>query len=156
MGAPEERSRAIWYIGGIIVSIILLLAPIIPVEETYFEEEPYGRQATYSVVNWDLSEKWGFFDVWVESIVTLRNIDTVGGTFTITHNLYDIDGLFGSVRDTNYIGPGQTYVSFAKFDTKLGQDTRGQYSITAPSIIDTRLVEKSNTVYRSLISFILH
>ena len=115
-------------------------------EEAYTEMEPYEREATYVVDDWDLRQKLGFLDVYVQSDVELRNTDKYGGTFKVVHKLYDIDGLFGTVEDSFYLDAGESYTSTATFDTKWGQDTKGSYSVVAPTIIDQRLVTKTRTV----------
>ena len=158
------------------VVVIVLFIPIIPVEvvytetvpteEAYMAEESYEREATYVVDDWTLEEKLGFFDVYVQSDVTLRETDQYGGTFVVVHNLYDVYGLFGSVEDSFYLGAGESYTSTATFDTSWGQDTVGSYDVTPPTVIDTRLVEKTRivdklvektkTVYKSIIDILIY
>ena len=142
---------------AIVIVIFIPMIPVevtysetVPVEETYTAEEPYEREATYVVDDWKLQEKIGFFDVYVQSDVTLRNTDQYGGTFVVVHNLYDVYGLFGSVEDSFYLGAGDSYTSTATFDTSWGQDTLGSYDVDSPTVIDTRLVEKTRTVYKSV------
>lgn len=136
--------------------IVVLFIPMIPVEITYSETESYERDATYVVDDWDLEEKIGFFDVYVQSDVTLRNTDKYGGTFVVVHKLYDVYGLFDSVEDSFYLGAGNSHTSTATFDTSWGQDTVGNYHVTPPTVIDTRLVEKTKTVYRSIIEILTY
>ena len=144
-------------IGVAVIAVIavVLVVPIIPVEVTYSETEPYEREATYVVDDWDLQEKLGFFDVYVQSDVTVRNIDEYGGTFVVVHDLYDVYGLFDSVEDSFYLAAGESHTSTATFDTTWGQDTVGEYHVTPPTVIDTRLVEKTKTVYKSIIGLLL-
>ena len=145
-------------VGAIVVAaiVIVLLIPIIPVEVTYSETEPYERQATYVVEDRNLEEKLGWFNVYVQSDVTVKNTDKYGGTFVVVHELYDVYGLFGSVEDSFYLGPGDSYTSTTTFDTSWGQDTLGSYDVTSPTVIDTRLVEKTKTVYKSIIEIIIY
>lgn len=147
-----EKRRKLAIISITIAIVIILFIPMIPIEEAYTETEPYTetenyeREATYVIDARNLEEKWGFFDVYIQSDVVVRNTDSYGGTFKVTHKLYDIYGLFGSVEDSFYIGAGESYTSTVKFDTKWGQDTIGSYSVTSPTIIDQRLVTKHRTV----------
>ncbi len=169
-------------IGVIVVAMItiVLFVPMIPVEVTYSEIEPYEetetytefssyeREATYIVDDWNLEEKIGWFDVYVQSDVTVRNTDKDGGTFEVVHELYDINGLFGSVEDSFYLGAGDSYTSTTTFDTRWGQDTKGTYHVNPPTVIDTRLVEKTRvvqktrvvektkTVYKSIIEILVY
>ena len=141
---------------AVAVIVIVLFAPLIPVEVTYSETEPYDRSATYVVDNWNLEEKLGWFDVYVQSDVTVRNTDEYGGTFRVVHKLYDIKGLFGSVDDSFYLGAGDSYTSTATFDTTWGQDTAGNYDVTPPTVTDTHLVEKTKIIYKSIIVILLY
>jgi len=145
-------------VGVIVITaiVIVLFVPIIPVEVTYSETESYEREATYVVDDWDLQEKLGWFDVYVQSDVTVRNTDKYGGIFVVVHKLYDVYGLFGSVEDSFYLGPGDSFTSTATFDTSWGQDTVGSYDVTPPTVIDTRLVEKTKTVYKSIIEILIY
>jgi hypothetical protein len=169
-------------IGIIVIAIIIviLFIPMIPVEatysdtepyeetETYTEPESYEREATYVVDDRNLEEKLGFLDFYVQSDVTVRNTDKYGGTFVVVHNLYDVHGLFGTVEDSFYLGAGESYTSTTTFDTSWGQDTVGSYDVTPPTVIDTRLlektrvvqktrvVEKTKTVYKSIIEILIY
>ena len=178
MNDVKKASYKPLIIGVVVVAaiVIVLFIPMIPVEvvytetvsteETYMAEESYEREATYVVDDWTLEEKLGFFDVYVQSDVTVQNTDQYGGTFVVVHNLYDVYGLFGSVEDPFYLGAGDSYTSTATFDTSWGQDTVGNYDVTSPTVIDTRLVEKTRivdklvektkTVYKSIIEILIH
>jgi len=155
----KEKGYKKLIVGVIVVAVILIILfiPMIPIEEVYSETEPYEREATYIVDDWDLAEKWsvsiGFY---VQSDVTVRNSDKDGGTFKVVHKLYDINGLFGTVTDSFYLGAGSSYTSTATFDTKMGQDTQGTYSVTPPTITDERIVTKYRTVYKSIIELLIY
>ena len=146
-------------ITGIIVFaviVVVLFAPIVPVSVAYSETEPYERWATYAVDDWNLEEKLGWFNVYVQSDVTVRNTDKYGGTFKVVHELNDVYGLFGRVEDSFYLGAGESFTSTATFDTSWGQDTLGSYDVTPPTVIDTRIVEKVKTVYKSTVGILIH
>jgi len=140
----------------IAVIVIILFIPMIPIQEAYSVTEPYERKATYVVVKWNLQEKLGFFDVYVQSDVTVRNTDKSGGTFKVIHRLYDINGLFGTVTDSFYLGAGASHTSTATFDTKWGQDTKGTYSVTPPTVVDEQLVTKHRTIYKSIAELLVY
>jgi len=141
---------------AIVVILVILLIPMIPTTEDYSVTEPFERKATYVVENWDLNEKLGFFDVYVQSDVRVRNTDKYSGTFQVIHKLYDIDGLFGTMTDSFYLDAGGSHTSTATFDTRWGQDTRGTYSITSPTVVDERLVTKHRTIYKSIIELLFY
>lgn len=146
-------------IGIVMVAVILaiLLIPMIPVSEAYDVTEPYERKATYVVDDWDLVEKWSLsIGFYVQSDVTVRNTDQHGGTFKVVHRLEDVYGLFGTVTDSFQLGASASYTSTATFDTRMGQDTLGTYSVTAPTIIDEQIVTKHRTVYKSIIELLIY
>jgi hypothetical protein len=87
------------------------------------------------VDDWDLVEKWSLsIGFYVQSDVTVRNSDKDGGTFKVVHKLYDINGLFGTETDSFFLGAGASHKSTATFDTRMGQDIQGTYSITAHTV----------------------
>lgn len=177
MSEEAKRDYKWLIVGAIVVAVIVILfipmipaevtySETVPTEETYMDEESYERDATYVVDDYVLQEKLGWFDFYVQSDVTVRNTDEYGGTFVVVHRLYDVYGLFGSETDSFYLGAGQSYTSTATFDTSWGQDTLGDYDVTPPTVIDTRLVEKTRivdklvektkTVHKSIIAIVIH
>jgi len=67
----------------VVVVVIVLFIPMIPVSVAYNETESYNRDATYVVDDYNLQEKLGWFDFYVQSDVTVRNTDEYGGTFAL-------------------------------------------------------------------------
>jgi len=155
----EPRSYKNLIIGVIIIAVILtvLLVPMIPTSEALNITEPYERECTYVVDDWDLVEKWSFTaGFYVQSDVTVRNTDKDGGTFKVVHELNDIHGLFGTDTDSFYLGAGASHTSTATFDTRMGQDTLGTYSVTAPTITDEKVVTRHRTVYKSIVELLIY
>jgi hypothetical protein len=146
-----RTSIVIGMLALILVVGVVLLVPIIPTQEQYQEPESYERLASYEVPTAVLSSGFdlsrGYF---VISEVSVKNIDSYAGTFQVTHRLYTVDGLFGTKTTNEYISPGDTKTSRAEFDTRLGQDVRGEYSVSPPTVIAQRVVTKTRTVYRSI------
>jgi len=142
----------------VVVTVTVLFIPMIPVEETYSETEPYNRLATYQVTTASLNENFEWFGKWVyhRSTVVVKNTDSYGGTFTIKHYIYDVNGLLATKTLDEYIGAGNTVTSNADFDTQWLQDVRGEYSVTAPTVIDQRVVTKTRTVYKSPIELLFY
>ncbi len=142
----------------VIVVVAILFIPMIPVEESYSETEPYNRLAMYEVTSANLNENFEWFGKWVyqRSTIVVKNTDSFGGTFTVKHYIYDVNGLLATKTSDEYIGAGNTVTSTADFDTQWLQDVRGEYSITAPTIIDQRVVTKQRTVYRSPIDILIN
>ena len=159
MGSEPKSYKKI-IIGVIVVAVILvvLFIPILPIEESYNETESYNRLAKYEVVSATLTEELELFGrgVYHRSTIVVKNIDSYGGTFTVRHYLYDVDGLFGSETTSGYIGAGNTENFIAEFDTSLGQDVRAEYSVSEPTVIDQRVVTKHRTVYKSIIELLIY
>jgi hypothetical protein len=146
-------------IGVAIIALVvaILFIPMIPIEEPYNETEPYNRLATYEVVSATLSEKWNIIKgTYHISEIVVKNTDSYGGTFTVTHYLYDVNGLYGIETTSAFVGSGETYTFTAEFDTQWLQDVRGEYSVSAPTVIDTRVVTKYKTVYKSIIELLIY
>ena len=160
MTENEKKGIGKKIIVGVIVVVaiaVVMFIPMIPIEEAYSETEPYERDCTYVVDDWDLTEEWSLsLGFYVQSDVTVRNTDQYGGTFQVVHKLNDIHGLFGTVTDSFSLGAGGSHTSTATFDTRMGQDTLGTYSVTAPIVIDEQLVTKYRTVYKSIVELLIY
>lgn len=147
-------------VGIIVLAVVLviLFIPMIPADAPYNDTEPYDRLATYQVTSATLTQEFELIGrgVYHRSTIVVKNIDSYGGTFTVTHYLYDVNGLFGTKTTSAYVGAGQTSNFVAEFDTSLGQDVRAEYSVSAPSVIDNRVVIKHKTVYKSIIELVFY
>jgi len=147
-------------VGIIVLAVVLviLFIPMIPVDATYNDTEPYDRLATYQVTSATLTQEFELFGrgVYHRSTIVVKNIDSYGGTFTVIHYLYDVNGLFGTKTTSAYVGAGQTSNFVAEFDTSLGQDVRAEHSVSAPTVIDNRVVTKHKTVYKSIIELVFY
>jgi len=148
-------------IAGVIVVavvVIVLFIPMIPVEVAYSETEPYNRLAEYQVVSSTLTQEFELFGrgVYHRSTVVIKSIDSYGGTFTVKHDVYDVNGLYGTKTTSGYIGAGNTQTFIAEFDTSLGQDVRAEYSVSEPTVIDQRVVTKHKTVHKSIIEILIY
>jgi len=153
-GKRFARGAVFGFVLVVVIGIVLFV-PFIPVDVTYTETESYERPARYDVTSATTTEEWD----WARGIyhtirVTVKNTDSKGGTFKVTLSLYDVHGLFGEKTVNNYIAPGASAVFKAEFDTVLGQDVRGEYSISEPTVIDERLVTRHRTVYKSIIQML--
>lgn len=160
----HRNSKIAIAVAVVVICCFIIILPIVPVEEpyieTYTELEPYTRTAKYEVVSAQLKEELDPFGKWVyhASIIKVKNIDPKGGTFKVTHYLYDVNGLFGSKTTSEYLAAGQTKTFREEFDTQWLQDVRGEYTVSAPTVTDERLVTKERilykTVYKSIIQLL--
>ena len=147
-------------IGVVVIVVVLavLFIPMIPIAESYNETEPFNREATYTVTSSSLSEQFELLGrgVYHRSTVVVKNTDSYGGTFKVTHLVYDVNGLLASRDTEGYIGAGLTSTFSTEYDTQWLQDVRGEYSVTAPTIIDQRVVKKTRTIYKSPIQMLFY
>ena len=141
-----------------VIVITVLFIPMIPVKEAYSETEEYGREARYEVALVTFTEESelpgrGVYHV---SAVVVKNIDPYGGTFWVTHYLYDANGLQGTKTTGEYLSAGQNKTFRTEFDTQGLQGVLGGYSVSAPTVIDKRVATRSKTVYKSIIELLLY
>jgi len=122
---------------------------MIPVKEAYSETEEYEREAKYEVASVMLKDENG-------SIVVVKNVDAYSGTFTVTHYLYDVNGLVETKTTREYLSEGQKKTFRAEFETQGLQDVRSGYSASAPTVIDKRVVTKHKTLYKSIIELLIY
>ena len=155
---PKSYKKLLVGVIVVVVILIVLFIPIIPVDVTYSETEPYNRLAKYEVTSSTLTEEFELFGrgIYHRSTVVVKNIDSYGGTFTVKHHLYDVNGLYGTETTSGYIGAGNTESFIAEFDTQWLQDVRGEYTVSAPTVIDERVVTKHKTVYKSVIELLIY
>lgn len=153
----EEPKRAstnkivIIAVVGVVVVLVMLFVPFIPVEETYTITEDYETTASYSVERSDAELRFGipagfYYDVYVK----VRNTDVKGGTFDVSFHMDDITRTVCSKTKSNYIGPGDTHQFHFYCDVEAGRDYTWDKTVYPPTIIDTHMVEKERTVYKSV------
>jgi len=138
-----------------IVVVLLLVVPFIPVSEAYTAQEPYQRQCNYQVVSANQADSIDWFGKWAYHWVRvkLENKDTQGGVFRV--RFYASSGeLSGEKTVEHFVGPGAVTEFYADWDTVLFEGMNVLYSVTPPTIQDTRLVQKSHIVYKSLLQII--
>ncbi len=141
----------------VVAIVIVLLVPMVPVQVSYTEVESYERLAEYEVVEATLTQHFDLIrGIYHRETVIVKNTDKYGGTFSVELRLYDVRGLFGRKVVSNYIAPGESKAFIAEFDTELGQDVRGEYEVSPPTVIDQRLVTKYKTVYKSILEILLY
>ena len=133
---------------GVAVVITILFIPMIPAKEPYSEAEEYEREAKHEVVSVALEGN--------ESNVVVKNIDAYGGTFLVTHYLYDVNGLHGTKTTGEYLAAGESKTFRAEFDTEGLQDVHSGFSVSAPTVIDRRVVTRHKTVYKSIIEILVY
>lgn len=161
MPPPKGVKIPKWAIISVVVIavvIIVMFIPMIPTEETYNETEPFNRLATYQVDSATFTQELELLGrgVYHRSTVIVRNTDSYGGTFSVTHRCYDVNGLYGTKTTDGYIAAGGTQSFIAEFDTAFLQDVRAEYAVSAPTVIDEKVVTKTRTVYKSPFQMLMY
>jgi len=150
----NEKAKLIsdrqFFVGIITVGVVItiLFIPMIPARESYSETEEYEREAKHEVISVAL--------VGNESNVVVKNIDAYGGTFLVTHYLYDVGGLHRTKTTGEYLAAGDSKTFRAEFDTEGLQDVHSGFSVSAPTVIDRRVVTRHKTVYKSIIEILIY
>jgi len=146
-----------------IVAILAILFFVIPfpttevyeTTETYYETEPYQEQVLmqYQIIDpTDLTRHWnitlGYYDV---GRVTVRNTDTEGGSFAVTYKFRNVYGVAKQETKSYFIGSGASYTFEFVYDSEMGEDVTGEYSISEPYKTVTRYhqVPKQRTVLKT-------
>lgn len=146
----NTTKMAIITVIGIVIILVMIFAPFLPVEEDYTVTENYERTATYSIERSDAELRFGipagfYYDVYVR----IRNTDFEGGTFDVDFQMDDITRTVCSKMKSNYIAPGESYQFHFYCDVETGTDYTWDKTVYAPTIIDSHLVDKERTVYKS-------
>lgn len=148
----------------LIFTVGVMNIPLVDVQEAYTELEPYEEQYI-DLETFSRDCKYRLIDATLESHISLsigiyhtltvfvQNIDDYGGQFSVELRLYDVDGLFSKRLVLNHIGAGLTETFSTDFDTELGQDVRGEYTVNPPLVSDQRSVTKTRIAYRQVTKY---
>ena len=150
-----KNPTTVFFVAVIVIAVLFI--PMVPTKESYSQTEEYGREARYEVASVTFEEEselpGGTHHV---SRVVVKNIDPYGGTFLVTHYLYDSNGLQETRVTGEYLSAGQNKTFATEFETQGLQDVIGGYSVSAPTVIDKRVVTKYVTVYKSIIELLAY
>jgi hypothetical protein len=146
-------------IGVVVIVLILaiLFVPLIPARETYNETEPFSRKATFEVVSATFTQEYGPGGGGIgNSTVTIKNTDSYGGIFSVTHFCVDAYGVRNETTEA-YIAAGGTHTFTVEFDTPpYPSVATGDHSVTQPTVIDQRVAPAGGVVYKSLVDFLIN
>ena len=117
----------------------------------------HSRRATFEVASATFTQGYRPGAVGIgNSTVTVKNIDSYGGIFSVTHFCSDVYGLRNKTTEA-YIEAGETQAFMAEFDTPPFPSVAiGDHSVAEPNVIDQRVGTKTGTVYKSTIDLILN
>ena len=146
--AQTDTKKKLIIGGALVAVIIILLLPVFQACETvpYRTTEQYEVPVNYKVVDSSCTGV-GILDWEIECEIVLENVDSQGGTFTVTLEYYDSGKLVYSPSDSKYIGPGQqARFVFKSQGLSYSTDWRNRYSmkyeVDPPTKIENRVVTK--------------
>ena len=155
--------KAIVIVAVSVSTLVILFAPIIPIDETFTEIETYNRSLKYKVISAKIDDHCGFEEcvhVWE---VILQNIDVEGGNFRVAYKYKESWRPYTNPRwvtrtENQYLAPGETSAFRWEYRHKTYEPVVPRsslhYEITAPTVTDTRAVTKHKTHYRSIIGIL--
>jgi len=136
----------------VLVLLLLITVPYIPTVENYTDQEVFERPAHYQVTSATQGDGIDWFGKWAYhwAKVNIQNQETSGGDFSVY--FYVASGeLTGAKTVSHFIGGTQTAEFYADWDTALFQGMDVKYTVTPPTIQDIKFVEKTRTVFKSLL-----
>ena len=160
--------KAIVIVAVSVTTLVILFAPIIPIDETFTEIETYNRPLRYGVISskdreiWNTREGYGFLPIGGithTSVVVIENRDEHGGTFKVSHCWEDEFGAYSKKEFSSeqYLALGEVGNFNASFIEAWKSGCNYEFSgykISAPSIQDERMVTKHKTHHKSIIEII--
>lgn len=102
--------------------------------------------------NWSHSPRGDIdlLDFEITDIVTIHNVDSAGGTFTITTNFYEGNTLKSNASSLDYIGPGESVIFYPKFKgLNYSKDWRTCYTMKNTIVPPTKIQSTWVTKYRT-------
>lgn len=122
------------------------------VQVPYEAQEAYDYYPTYKHEGHTLREKanleLGFYH---QAIVKLRNTDSEATWYIVKYTFKTVDGNQPIQADRHFIEPDEVVEYKFIFDSKMGQDVRGTYTVDVEPIIKYKTVTKyrPETRYRN-------
>jgi hypothetical protein len=150
----KVQKRLIILILGIVITITILIAPIIPTQHTVTK--------TMTRNLWFSSQEYGTnFGLYVPKIVNVTNTDSIGGTFTVTMKMWENDIVAGVVKprlidtstQSSFISAGATHTFNLPSNWLIIEPMNSfTYSVSAPG----RQVsyQETQTEYESILNLI--
>ena len=154
----KKSKKWIWILSSLIIIIsVMILVPFVPVFDVTTEEKTIQRELEYivyeSYVNQGGNLERGAL---VNVIVVMKNVDDVGGNFTVIHTISEDNGLTREGVTNKYMAPDATKTFIYTFDINLGQNILGNYTIIPPIITDNQLITIEENRYVTFFEYMLN
>ncbi|MDD5615449.1 MAG: hypothetical protein PHH85_04540 [Candidatus Methanoperedens sp.] len=131
----------------------------VPYQEqvAYTEQEPYNAYEDeqvllkYEVTNALKSTTLKGFDVWAYGEVTVRNLDSETGSFTVKQTITTLNNPSSTQQSSQFIMPSESKIFRQEYDIDMGDDFNINYIVEPGTKTITKQVTKYRTVtkYRS-------
>lgn len=115
-------------------------------QEPYQATEEYQVDMKYEVVTGSKSTFNKGFDVWARGDVTIRNVDTETGMFTVSQTFKTLSDPAQTFTSNQYIMSGESKAFTEQYDVDLSEDFNVNYVVTPAKKTLTRTVTKYRTV----------
>jgi len=123
--------------------------------ESYLESEPYQAieeyqvDLKYEVIKTSSEETYHSFDAWATGKVTIRNVDSESGLFTVEQTFKTLNRNSETKMVSTYIMPGEEKDFISEIDIDLGEDFNANYKVTPPK----KTLSKTVTKYRDVTKY---
>mgnify|MGYP006272907321 CR=1 FL=1 len=123
--------------------------------EEYTERVPYQATEEYDIkLKYEVVDRYKKttnkgFDVWAQSIVEVRNVDSETGKFSVISTFETLRDGETSRRSTQYIMPGETKTFVHEYDVDFNEDFDVYTKIIPGEKTMTREVTKYRTVTKT-------
>ena len=112
------------------------------IEVPYEVQEEYQVDFRFEVIEPRKDEVLKGFDVWAQGIITVRNVESETGLFTVEQTFRTLNQAPIMRKSSGYIMPGEVKVFVEEFDIDLGEDFEINYVVIPPKRTLTRVVTK--------------
>ena len=156
--SEKNSKKWIWVTSLIILIVItLLLVPIFPVVDVTTEEKTIERELDY-IIYANYTNIAGSLDKGpiANQIVIMKNIDKIGGNFSVKHMLLDNNGLIDEEITTQYMEPDATKTFIYAFEIERGQKVLSKYTVISPTIIDDVIISSETTQYETFLEYLVN
>ena len=120
-----------------------------PTQYTYQEPLQTSVPVEY---NWSHSPRGDIngLDFEITDVISIHNVDSAGGTFTITTNFYEYNTLKSNISSLGYIGPGESVIFYPKIKSiNYSKDWQTRYTLKNTIVPPTKIKTTWVTKYRT-------
>jgi len=111
------------------------------VDVPYQATEEYQVPLKYEYSGMQTTTLHGF-DVWAVGEVTIKNVDSETGLFTVSQTFTTLNRQTQTKSSSHYVMSGESVIFHEEYDISLGEDFKMTYTVQPPTKTLTRTVTK--------------